>query len=148
MAGRSLVHSCGGEARCLLRYLRLAALQPAKAAEAVRATLQFREDFHVETAEAELRESGAMGRILPHWCCAAGPVAPDGSPVLYWRAAALDATELFKHVDERTFTQFFCYWMERGLAVRASPTTTTTHTTTTTPFPAAALRGTLAYARS
>ena len=42
-AGRSLVHSCGGEARCLLRYLRLAALQPAKAAEAVRATLQFRE---------------------------------------------------------------------------------------------------------
>ena len=27
-----------------------------------------------------------------------------------------DAGAMFEHVDETQFTQFFCYWMELGLA--------------------------------
>jgi hypothetical protein len=89
-----------------------------KAAAGIHATLAFRAKFRVESAEAELKESGVMDRIVPHWCCALGSTAPDGSPVLYWHAAKLDAQAMFKHVDESQFTQFFCFWMERGLAAQ------------------------------
>jgi|EP01046_Picozoa_sp_COSAG06_P006736 hypothetical protein len=89
-----------------------------KAAAGLKATLEFRAEFRVDSAESELKESGVMDHVMPHWCCAYGPTAPDGSPVLYWHAAKLDAGAMFEHVDEAQFTQFFCYWMERGLAAQ------------------------------
>eukprot|EP01043_Picozoa_sp_COSAG02_P017927 COSAG02_NODE_824_length_16741_cov_16.319733_6_plen_216_part_00 len=89
-----------------------------KAAAGLKATLDFRSEFRVDSAEADLKESGVMDHIIPHWCCALGPTAPDGSPVLYWHASKLDAQKMFEHVDESQFTQFFCYWMERGLAAQ------------------------------
>lgn len=89
-----------------------------KAAAGLKATLEFRSEFRVDSAEAELKESGVMDNVIHHWCCALGPAAPDGSPILYWHAAKLDAQALFEHVDEAQFTQFFCCWMERGLAAQ------------------------------
>ena len=42
----------------------------AKSVAGLEATLDFRAEFRVDSAETELRENGVMGHIMPHWCCA------------------------------------------------------------------------------
>jgi hypothetical protein len=113
---RAMFHAFGGEPRCLMRYLKLSKLDAHKAATALCATLNFRQENSVDGLQLPPE---LLARILPHWCCAYGPNTPDGSPTLYWKLSALDAGAMFASgtgVTQEEFTQFFCYWMELGLS--------------------------------
>eukprot|EP01043_Picozoa_sp_COSAG02_P061394 COSAG02_NODE_8245_length_2644_cov_1.804322_2_plen_147_part_00 len=110
-----LLESFGGLELCLLRFLRARSLDVDQAAEALSATLAFRQENAVGSAEAV----AAVHRdgISNWWCGVFAGVTSSGCPVTYWRFRCIDTDQL-KLVDEKQLKRFYIAWMEHGLALQ------------------------------
>ena len=115
-AGRRMLASFGGGDLCLLRFLRARELDVAKAAEALTATLAFRNENGVGAPQtvAAVRSEG----VADWWCGTFAGTTSTGCPVTYWRFRCIEADQLKQRFDDAQLNRFYAAWMERGLALQ------------------------------
>jgi hypothetical protein len=105
-AGKALVDKLGGEARALGRYLEYQGGDVEAAAAAVRATIEFRVEHGVDTIATSQAE--AIAKVAPYWFSSWCPhLAPDGSPILFYKAAVAQPAVLVAKCTEEEILAFY-----------------------------------------
>jgi hypothetical protein len=119
-----MIAAFGGEARCLERFLLARKHDIAAAAEAFKATAEFRRTHGLDKEasfepSAEVKER--VGALWPGAYC--GSTA-DGSNVQLFRFGGLDVGALLEQATETEFREYYLWWMERSLALQVDAGTT------------------------